>query len=79
MCDLICKYIFIRYNPDKYKLNGKIIDLELKLRLKRLSTEINKQIERIKKSENTDLLEVIHLFYDEDNTSKHNKNAIIRT
>jgi P4 family phage/plasmid primase-like protien len=64
VCDMTCKYIFIRYNPDKYKLNNKTIYLDLNTRLKRLSFEINKQIDRIKNDENMDLVEIIHLYYD---------------
>jgi P4 family phage/plasmid primase-like protien len=78
MCDMTCKYIFIRYNPDKYKLNGKIMDMDLKLRLNRLSIEINKQIERIKNLENTDLFEVVHLFYDEDYKFGYDYDAYIK-
>jgi hypothetical protein len=50
------KWIFIRFNPDK-----KGIDMEDKLN--RLLQEINYQIERIKNEENTELVEIIKLFY----------------
>jgi hypothetical protein len=63
--DMSCKYIFIRYNPDKYKKNGIETETDIKTRLKSLSDEINKQINRIENNENTDLLEIIHMFYDE--------------
>jgi hypothetical protein len=64
VCDLTCKYIFIRYNPDKYKIKNVPIHTEKNVRLERLSMEINKQIERINNDENVDLLEIIHLYYD---------------
>jgi hypothetical protein len=35
-------------------------------RLRCLSNEINKQINRINNDENTDLLEIIHMYYDEN-------------
>ena len=50
------KWIFIRFNPD-----GKGVDMEDKLA--RLVEEISKQIERIENEENTELLEVVKLFY----------------
>lgn len=65
VCDMTCKYIFIRYNPDKYKINGKNIDTKEDNRFARLSKEINKQVKRIKNSDNEDLLEIVYLFYDE--------------
>lgn len=65
LCDLTCKYIFIRYNPDKYKMNGKIVDLQFAQRMILLDQTIRNKIERINNNENTDLLEIVHLFYDE--------------
>ena len=50
------KWIFIRFNPD-----GKGVDMVDKLN--RLIEEIHFQIMRINHSENTELLEVIKLFY----------------
>jgi hypothetical protein len=58
------KFIFIRFNPDKYKDNGKSCNPMLVNRLPVLETEINKQIKRIETNENTELLEVIELYYD---------------
>jgi len=59
------KWIFIRYNPDKYMdSRGKRRNPPLATRLRRLGKEITHQIERITRGENTDLLEVVHLFYD---------------
>jgi hypothetical protein len=61
------KFIFIRFNPDKYKdKNGKSCNPMLVNRLPFLENEINKQIKRIENNENTDLLEVIELYYDKN-------------
>lgn len=61
------KFIFIRFNPDKYKdKNGKSCNPMLFNRLIVLEEEINKQIQRIEKDENNDLLEVIELYYDKN-------------
>jgi hypothetical protein len=65
MCDLTCKYIFIRYNPDKYKVNGKIKDTPFAQRMEELNKTIADQIVRINNSDNADLFEIVHLFYDE--------------
>jgi hypothetical protein len=59
------KFIFIRFNPDKYKdENGKSSNPMLFNRLIVLEEEINKQIKRIENDENKNLLEVIELYYD---------------
>ncbi len=50
------KWVFIRFNPD-----GKGVDMEDKL--DRLIEEIRNQIHRIENEENTDLLEIVELFY----------------
>jgi len=50
------KMIFIRFNPD-----GKGVDMEDKLDT--LMEEITKQSERIEKEENTELVDIIKLFY----------------
>ena len=50
------KWIFIRFNPD-----GRGVDMEDKL--VRLVQEIETQIERIENEENTELLEIIKLYY----------------
>jgi hypothetical protein len=50
------KMIFIRFNPD-----GKGIDIEDKLDA--LIKEMTTQIERIKDEKNTDLVEIIKMFY----------------
>lgn len=61
------KFIFIRFNPDKYKKDGKSYNPMLVNRLPVLETEIKKQITRIETNENTELLEVIELYYDKSN------------
>jgi hypothetical protein len=60
------KFIFIRFNPDKYTENGKSRNPMLVNRLPVLETEINKQIKRIETNENSELLEVIELYYDKN-------------
>ena len=50
------KWVFIRFNPD-----GKGVDMEDKL--DRLMEEIRNQIRRIENEENTELLEIMELFY----------------
>lgn len=60
------KFIYIRFNPDKFKdKNGKSINPMLYTRLPILKEEIKKQIKRIENEENTELLEIIKLYYDE--------------
>ena len=62
------KWIYIRFNPDKYKSkNGKNKNPEMATRLITLKKEIEKQIERIKNEENTELLERIYMYYDNYN------------
>ena len=62
------KFVFIRFNPDKYiNTKNKSVNPMLYTRLPVLKEEIERQIERIKKEENTDLLEIIKLYYDDYN------------
>ncbi len=58
------KFIYIRFNPDKYKENGVSKNPTIATRLKALSKEIDKQIKRIENDENTELLEIIPMYYD---------------
>jgi hypothetical protein len=59
------KFIFIRFNPDKFvNINGTVKNPYMKLRMEYLREEINKQMERIKNDTNTELLEIVYLFYD---------------
>jgi hypothetical protein len=59
------KFVFIRFNPDKYKdESGKSCNPMLFNRLILLEEEIQKQVKRIENDDNKDLLEVIELYYD---------------
>ena len=60
------KFIFIRFNPDKFKnKEGKSSNPMLYTRLPILKDEIEKQIKRIENDENKKLLEIEKLYYDE--------------
>lgn len=62
------KFIFIRFNPDKFKnKNNKAVNPMLYTRLSILKEEIKKQIKRIENDENKELLEIMKLYYDEIN------------
>ena len=58
------KFIFIRFNPDKYKEGNKNKNPNISTRLIELQKEIDKQIKRIENEENLDLLEIIPMYYD---------------
>jgi len=59
------KWIYIRFNPDKYiATNGKRKNPEIATRLRVLEKEIEKQIKRIESGENQGLLERVYLYYD---------------
>ena len=65
--DFSGKYIFIRYNPDKFidkynKCKNPFFDNRMEV----LSMLIDKHCQRIKNEENDDLVEIHHLFYDEN-------------
>jgi hypothetical protein len=60
------KYIFIRYNPDKFKDQyNKSKNPFYDTRMNVLERCINKHIGRINNYENEDLVEIHHLFDDE--------------
>jgi hypothetical protein len=59
------KFIFIRFNPDKFKYNGKTCNPKINSRLSILNDEINKQFNRIENELNEELVEIIKLFYDD--------------
>jgi hypothetical protein len=60
------KYIFIRYNPDKFKDKyGKSKNPYFDTRMEVLENVINKHILRIQAEDNENLLEIHHVFYDE--------------
>ena len=65
--DFSGKYIFIRYNPDKFiDKYGKSKNPMFNTRMGLLEKAIDKHIQRIVNYENTELVEIHHLFYDED-------------
>jgi hypothetical protein len=59
------KWIFIRFNPDSFTKNGIKYNPDIEERLPILLKEINKHEKRIYNSENTELIEIHKLFYDE--------------
>lgn len=59
------KWVYIRFNPDGfYAPDGTRHNPALETRFDRLIAEINKQVERIEKEENTELVERVYLYYD---------------
>jgi hypothetical protein len=59
------KWIFIRFNPDSYiDKKGKRQNPKLETRLKVLKDVIDEQIRRIENEQNTELIEIIKLYYD---------------
>ena len=58
------KYIFIRYNPDKYKFDNKMKNPKFETRMKMLQEQIIKQTNRINNFENKELVEISKLFFD---------------
>jgi hypothetical protein len=67
------KFVFIRFNPDKYKnKKGVTINTLLFKRLTILGEEIKKQIDRINNNENKELVEIIKLYYDEYENNETN-------
>ena len=59
------KWIYIRFNPDKYiNANGIRKNPMIATRLEALKTEIEKQLERIEREENVELVERIYMYYD---------------
>ena len=64
--DFSGKYIFIRYNPDKFKdKHNKSKNPLFDTRMEELKKKIDKHIERINNNENTELVEIHHLFYND--------------
>ena len=59
------KFVFIRFNPDNYRIDGVLKKTQIKTRLNALSKEINKHITRIQNEENTELLEIHKLYYNQ--------------
>jgi len=68
--DFSGKYIFVLYNPDSYKdEKGKRRNPRFETRMKELEKELEKYMNRIKKGENKELVEIHHLYY--DSNDKH--------
>ena len=60
------KFVFIRFNPHQYTdKSGKKNNPTMDIRLKSLKDAIQYQIKRIQDEDNTELLEIVHLFFDE--------------
>lgn len=59
------KWIYIRFNPDTYMYKREKRNTPMKIRLQKLKREIEKQICRIQNDKNEELVEIIHLYYDE--------------
>lgn len=59
------KWIYIRFNPDKYKKNNTNVNPTIASRLIILKKEIEKQFRRIENNENKELVERIYLYFDD--------------
>jgi hypothetical protein len=57
------KWIFIRFNPNKFKKGDITCDPTMYERMPILVREIKKHIDRIKKEDNKELVEIHHLFF----------------
>ena len=58
------KWIFIRFNPDCYRVNGRLYNPNVTSRLPVLLEEINKQMTRINTDENVEPVEIVKLYFD---------------
>ena len=64
--DFTGKYIFIRFNPDKYKdSQGIRRNPKMEKRLEKLYKQILKHIKKIEDGHSTELIEIFHLYFDE--------------
>jgi hypothetical protein len=61
--DFSGKYIFIRYNPDKFKNGSKVNNPRFETRMIELVSEINKHTKRINKQENKEFVEIHRLYF----------------
>ena len=59
------KFIFIRFNPDNYRIDGELKKTKMETRLNSLSDAINKHITRIEHEDNSELLEIHKLYYNQ--------------
>jgi hypothetical protein len=57
------KWIFIRFNPNKYKKGDAVLNPRMEVRTPVLLKEIHKHLERIKNEENIDLIEIHKLYF----------------
>ena len=61
------KFIFIRFNPDKYNDKYDVCqNPSMEYRFGILKREIEYHMDRIKNEENQELVEINYLFYDEE-------------
>ena len=58
------KWVFVRFNPDSYIEKGIRKNPDILKRLPILLNEIEKQIDRINKDENKELVEIVKLYFD---------------
>ena len=58
------KWVFIRFNPDSYTQKGKRVNPKIEKRIPSLLAEITNQVNRINKEENTELVEIVKLYFD---------------
>ena len=63
--DFSGKYVFIRYNPDVYKVNGKRRNPKSNIRMMKLVKKIKELTKYIKDGKNEELVEIYHMFYNE--------------
>lgn len=63
--DFSGKYIFIRYNPDSYIINGRRRNPQFEIRMKELVKKIKELEKHIKDDKNEELFEIYHMYYDE--------------
>lgn len=63
--DFSGKYIFIRYNPDSYIINGTRRNPQFEIRMKELVKKIKELEKHIKDDKNEELFEIYHMYYDE--------------
>jgi hypothetical protein len=58
------KVVWIRFNPDMYKIGNMRKNPQMATRLTALRKEIERQIIRIENGENGDLVEIHYMYYD---------------
>ena len=59
------KWIFIIFNPDSYIVTKKKYNPKLENKFVKLKEEIDRQVKRIERYENNDMLEIVKLYYNE--------------